>query len=78
MERFLVSCVAVACMVACVGIVIWPAWVISLSRDHGDTRPATSGEAWLMRVLGIIFAVAAGYGLYALVTGMPGAADLNV
>jgi nucleoside permease NupC len=77
MERFLFSCVAVAWMLLGVCMVIWPAWIVSLNRDKEDTRQTTSGEILQMRLLGILFAVLAGYGLYALVTKMAGA-ELNV
>lgn len=72
MERFIFSCVAIALMLLGVHMAIWPAWIILADRETGDSPP-TSGEVWRMRLLGIILAALAGYGLYALVTRMPGA-----
>lgn len=50
----------------------WPGWIVLKSRDEGDNRPLTRGEVLTTRVVGVGIAIGCGYGLYALVTGMPG------
>jgi hypothetical protein len=52
---------------------VWPAWAALKSRDDGDSRPPTAGEIWAMRVIGVLLAAGSWYGLYAILTGMPGA-----
>ena len=52
---------------------VWPAWFSLKNRDQGDTRPPTVGEVWTTRVTGILFVIGCGCGLYAIVTGVPGA-----
>jgi hypothetical protein len=51
---------------------VWPAWVLLKSRDEDDRRQRTGGEIWLTRAAGVGAVVGGGYGLYAIVTGMPG------
>jgi hypothetical protein len=55
------------------GMAIMPRWVLSESRDHGDTRAATATEVWRTRLAGVFVAAGSAYFLYALMTGMPGA-----
>ena len=78
MEQFVFSCVAVALMVLGLGMVIWPDRVALQSRDQDDTHPPTAGEIWMMRLLGVALLAGSGYGLYAILTGMPGAEFIGV
>jgi len=73
MERIAFSCVAVALIGLGVSMVVWPAWVVLKSRDEDDNCSLTSGEIWTTRVVGVGIVLGGGYGLYALLTGMPGA-----
>ena len=50
-----------------------PAWVAMKNRDDGDNRPLTVGEISTMRVAGAFLVAGSCYGLYAMLTGMPGA-----
>jgi hypothetical protein len=72
MDRIVFGCVAVGLMGLGVCMFIWPAWVVLKSRDEDDKRPLTWGEIWTTRVVGVGTALGSGYGLYAIVTGMPG------
>jgi hypothetical protein len=72
MERIVFRCVAFARMGLGICMVVWPAWVVLKSRDEDDHRPLTRGEIWMMRVVGVGTVLGCGYGLYALLTGMPG------
>jgi hypothetical protein len=72
MDRIVFGCVAVALMGLGVCMFIWPAWVVLKSRDEDDKRPLTCGEIWTTRVVGVGTALGSGYGLYAILTGMPG------
>jgi hypothetical protein len=73
MDRIAFSCVAVAFLGLGVCMVVWPAWVALNSRDENDNCPLTSGELWTTRVVGLGIILVGGYGLCALLTGMPGA-----
>jgi hypothetical protein len=73
MGRLVFSCVAVAGMGLGACMVVWPGWVALKSRDEGDTHPPTAGETSVMRAIGAALFAGCGYGLYALLTGMPGA-----
>ena len=73
MDRLIFECVAVAGIGGGLCMASWPAWVALQNRDDGDNRPLTVGEIWTMRVTGVLIAALSSYGLYALVTGMPGA-----
>lgn len=73
MDRIVFSCVAVALMGLGVSMIVWPTWVALNSRDDDDSRPVTSREIWTMRVVGVGIILGGGYGLYAILTGMPGA-----
>jgi hypothetical protein len=72
-DRIVFSCVAVALMGLGVSMIDWPTWVALNSRDDDDSRPVTSGEIWTMRAVGVGIILGGGYGLYAILTGMPGA-----
>ena len=72
MDRFVFGCVAVAMMGLGLCMAVWPGWIILKSRDDGDNHPLTGGEIWATRVAGAVILIGCGYGLYALVTGMPG------
>jgi hypothetical protein len=74
MERYLFCLVAVALIDLGICTVIWPAKVILQSRDRGkESRPPTAGEIWTTRIVGLALVAGGGYGLYALLTGLPGA-----
>jgi hypothetical protein len=72
MDRIVFSCVAVALIGLGVCMVVWPAWVILKSRDEDDRRPLSAGEICLMRVVGVGTVLGSAYGLYAILSGMPG------
>ena len=72
MERIVFGCVAVALTVLGVCMVVWPAWVVLKSRDDDDNRPLTLREIWTMRAIGVGVVLGGGYGLFAILTGMPG------
>jgi hypothetical protein len=72
MDRFIFSCVAVAMAGLGSWMAVWPAWIVVQSRDGGDNRPVTGGEIWATRVAGAAIVIGCGYGLYALLTGVPG------
>ncbi len=61
MERFVFSCGACAFIGLGFCLLVWPAWIARINRDEGEDHPVTESELGL-----------AGYGLYALLTGMPG------
>jgi hypothetical protein len=74
MDRFLFSIVPLAFIVLGVCMVIWPTKVILQNRDKGEeTRPPTVSEIWRTRLLGMFLIAGGGYGLYALLSGLPGA-----
>jgi len=73
MERFAFGFVAAAFMLLGVAMIIWPDWVISKNRDKDDSRAPTKGEILSTRVLGAVFIAVGAYGLYAILTGIPGA-----
>ena len=73
MERFGLSCGLVALMVGGLSMAVWPSWCALKNRDEGDDRPLTDGEILTVRVVGVVFFAFGGYGLYALLTGKPGA-----
>jgi hypothetical protein len=73
MERFLFHFVVVAGIGGGLCMAVWPRWVALKNRDEGDDRPLTVGDIWTMRVAGILLVAGSCYGLYALLTGMPGA-----
>ncbi len=72
MECIVFGCVAVALIFLGVCMVVWPAWVVLKSRDDDDNRPLTSREIWTMRLVGVGVVLGGGYGLFAILTGMPG------
>jgi hypothetical protein len=72
MERYVFAGAAFAMMVLGAGMVVMPGWVISASRDHGDTRAPTAREVWRTRLAGVFVAAGSAYSLYALLTRMPG------
>ena len=73
MERFVFGCVAVAGIGSGLGMAVRPGCAALRSRDDGDSRPPTAGEIWAMRVVGALLVAGCWYGLYAILTGMPGA-----
>ena len=73
MERFIWECLTVAGIGTGVCMAVRPRWAALHSRDDGDTSPPTAGEIWAMRVVGVFLVAGSWYGLYALLTGMPGA-----
>jgi hypothetical protein len=73
MDRFIFECVAVAGMGGGLCMAAWPAWVALKNRDDDDNCPLTISEIWTMRVAGVLLIAGSCYGLYALLTGMPGA-----
>jgi hypothetical protein len=72
-DKITFSCVAVALMGLGVCMIVWPAWVALKSRDDDDRSPVTSGQISTMRVVGVGLVLGGGFGLYAILTGMPGA-----
>jgi hypothetical protein len=73
MAQIIWAGLAVVSIGAGVCMVVWPAWAVLKSRqDHDDRRPPNVLEIWFMRVVGIAIALLGGYGLYAILTGMPG------
>jgi hypothetical protein len=72
-ERIVFAGVAVATIVFGVCSVVWPAWVVLRSVDEGEKRPPTLGEIWFIRLVGLFALFVGVNGLYAIVTGMPGA-----
>jgi hypothetical protein len=73
-ERYLFCIVPVGLIVLGVCMVIWPAKVVLQNRDKGEeTRPPATGEIWVTRVVGLALVAGGGYGLHALLTGLPGA-----
>jgi hypothetical protein len=72
MDRFVFSCVGIAMMGLGLCMVVWPGWIMLKSRDEDDKRPLTGSEIWTTRVIGFGIMIACAYGVYALVTGMPG------
>jgi len=72
MERITFSCVALAFIGLGVCMVLWPAWVVLKNSDEDDERPLTSGAIWTTRLVGVGIVLGGGYGLYAILTGMPG------
>jgi hypothetical protein len=74
MDRFVFSVVPLAFLVLGVCMIIWPTHVVLQNRDsEEETRPPTSSEIWRTRLLGIFLVAGGGYGLYALLSGLPGA-----
>ena len=74
MGRFLLFSVPLAFLVLGVCMIIWPTKVILQNRDKGEeTRPPRGSEIWRTRLLGIFLIAGGGYGLYALLSGLPGA-----
>ncbi len=73
MERVLWGALTTAGIGAGVCMVVWPAWAALNSREDKDRSPPTVGEIWFMRVAGVAVVLGSGYGLYAILTGMPGA-----
>jgi hypothetical protein len=74
LDRFLFSIVPVAFMGLGAALVIRPAAVIALNRDSGEEpRTPTPREILKARILGGVLIAGGAYGLYALLTGMPGA-----
>jgi hypothetical protein len=73
MERIIFSGVAFALLGLGLCMVVWPSWVVLNSRDSDDHRLPSTGEIWLMRVVGVGTVLGCAYGLYAILTGMPGA-----
>jgi len=73
MDKFVFECVAVAGIGGGLVMAARPAWAVLHDRDHGDNRPVTAGEVWTMRLAGLFVLAGSCYGLYALLTGMPGA-----
>ncbi len=71
MERILWGGLMNAGIVAGVSMVVWPAWAALHSREDHDPIPPTVAEIWFMRVTGVAIVLGSGYGLYALLTGMP-------
>jgi hypothetical protein len=67
--------VPVAFLALGICLVLWPARVILLNRDDDEkgAGPPTAGQVLRARVLGVVLIAGGGYGLYALLTGMPGA-----
>jgi hypothetical protein len=72
MERFVFSCGACAFIGLGFCLLVWPAWIARINRDEGEDHPVTESELWTMRLVGAAMLGLAGYGLYALLTGMPG------
>jgi hypothetical protein len=77
MDRIVFGGVAVALIGLGVRLVGWPAWIVSKSRDEADSRPVPSRQLLAMRAVGVGVILGGGYGLYALLTGMPGAEFLT-
>jgi hypothetical protein len=73
MDRFIFECVAVAGIGGGLCMAARPAWVAWKNRDDDDYCPLTISEIWTMRVAGALLVAGTCYGLYALLTGMPGA-----
>jgi hypothetical protein len=72
MEQIVWEGVAVATVCAGVSMVVWPAWAFMKSLDEDETRPPNWAEIWFMRVVGVGLVFGGVYGLYAIVTDMPG------
>ena len=64
-------CCAVHMAVGC--SVIWPAWVVLKSVDEDERHSPTVGEIWFIRLVGLGALLVGVQGLYAILTGMPGA-----
>jgi hypothetical protein len=73
MQRYIFHLVAVIGIAGGLCMAVRPALVALQNRDDGDDRALTVSEIWMMRVAGVLIAALSCYGLYALVTGMPGA-----
>jgi hypothetical protein len=73
MERFLLGGLMTAGIAAGVCMVVWPAWAALKSREDNERRLPTVREIWFMRVVGVAVVLGSGYGLYAVLTRMPGA-----
>ena len=73
MERIVFGGVAVATIVFGVCSVVRPGWVVLKRLDQQEKRPPTGGEIWFIRVIGVGALLGGVSGLYAILTGMPGA-----
>ena len=73
MERFVFHFVAVAGIGGGLWMALWPRWAALANRDDADDRPLTVGEICTMCASGVLLVAGSCYGLYALLTGMPGA-----
>jgi hypothetical protein len=74
MDKYVFGLVALAFAVLGVCMVIWPAKVVTANRDSGEeARQPTAGEILTMRIVGVALILGGLYGLYAILTGMPGA-----
>jgi hypothetical protein len=67
MEQLAIVCVTAALLVGGLGMSILPAWVVRKSRADGDARPATKGETWTIRGIGIVLTLAGCYALWAAI-----------
>jgi hypothetical protein len=73
MEEILVGSIAVATIVFGVIAVVFSEWAVLHSREDNDQSPPTALEIWFIRLVGVGALLGGGYGLYAILTGMPGA-----
>ena len=73
MQEIVFGCVAVAPIVFGVVAVVCPEWTVLHSRDDNDQSPPTTREIWFIRIVGVGALLGGVYGLYAILTGMPGA-----
>jgi hypothetical protein len=74
MDRILFSILPLAFVVPGDCMIIWPTKVIMQNRDRGEeTHPPTDSEIWRTRLLGVLLIAGGGYGLYAMLSGLPGA-----
>jgi hypothetical protein len=73
-ERTIFAAVAAAWIGLGVCLLIRPAAMVLLNREETGGRPApTPGEVLRTRILGIVLIASGAYGLFSLLTGVPGA-----
>ena len=73
MPEFVVFGIAVATIFFGAIALACPRWAVLHSREDNDQSPPTTLEIWFIRVVGVGALLGGGYGLYAILTRMPGA-----
>lgn len=74
MEQFILCLMSLAVIFLGIFMATRPITVILHDRDQGEeTRPPTSGEIRLTRIVGLALIAAGVYIFYAILTGQPGA-----